>query len=275
MADAAGALDVLSLGLGIGSSAAAVLAAAFGAWKLGVRAWNATVGRRHAQAEILDQLACTVSQVFVEKLLGVPKFTLGEEHIYALPGAWVAIQFKDAAVYVISITITDPGMWYRTGGMTIGAIDLRLGEDTFAEAGNLHDGEHLWMGNKQSGYYRHYHFGGAGGGHQHFWLSFNAVGAGMFDFADGPYASGIYESPFHNGDVAPDPAKITVNTITVLSPTGSINDVGDRELFGPHTETINLSPSEQKVMKAAAHKRSSWLCSLSLRSARSHRQLGR
>lgn len=275
MADAAGAWDVLSLGLGIGSSAAAVLAAAFGAWKLGVRAWNATVGKRHAQAEILDQLACTVSQAFVEKLLGVPKFTIGEEHIYGLPGAWVAIQFKDAAVYLLSITITDSSMWYRTGGMTIGTIDLRLGEDTFAEAGKLHDGEHLWMGNKQSGYYRHYHFGGAGGGHQHFWLSFNAVGAGRFDHGAGPYASGIYESSFYDGNAAPDPAKITVNTITVLSPIGSINDVGDRELFGPHIETINLSPSEQKVMEAAARKRigrSRWL---SLRRAQSARQLDR
>lgn len=195
---------------------------------------------------MLDQLACLVSQPFAERLLGVPKFTVGEEHLYRLPGAWVAVQFKEAAINLLSITITDSDMWYRIDGLTIGTIDLRLGEDTFAQAGGLHDSEHLWMGNKQSGYYRHYHFGGAGGGHQHFWLSFNVVGAGTFDHDASPYASGTKDDEFYAGNDAPNPAKITVNTITVLSPMGSRSDVGEGGLFGPHIETINLSPAEQK-----------------------------
>lgn len=224
---------------------------------------------------MLDQLACLVSQPFAERLLGVPKFTVGEEHLYRLPGAWVAVQFKEAAINLLSITITDSDMWYRIDGLTIGTIDLRLGEDTFAQAGGLHDSEHLWMGNKQSGYYRHYHFGGAGGGHQHFWLSFNVVGAGTFDHDASPYASGTKDDEFYAGNDAPNPAKITVNTITVLSPMGSRSDVGEGGLFGPHIETINLSPAEQKVMAAEARKRIGRPRWLSLRRRGSPLQLHR
>jgi hypothetical protein len=248
MAPGATGWDVLSLGLGVGSSAAAVTAALWGVWKLSRRVWDHTIGRRRAQAAILDQLACTVSQAYIESLLGVPRFIANpgadlEERIYRLPGAWVAIQFKGTAVHLFSITITDADMWYRTGGMTLGVIDLKLGQDTFALAREGFDGEQLWIGNRQAGYYRHYHFGGAGGGHQHFWLSFNAVGAGNFDRVAGPFSSGIYGD---QGDTVPDSTKITANTLTILSPFGSIEDVHGRDLFGPHIETMNLIWSERK-----------------------------
>lgn len=89
---------VLQLGLSIGASAAAVVVAAWGAWKLARRWWNATIGRRQAQAEILDQLACGLSLAYVESLLGVPRLIHRpssdrhlEERIYPLPGAWVSI----------------------------------------------------------------------------------------------------------------------------------------------------------------------------------------
>ena len=148
------------------------------------------------RARLVRELGEVYTQAYVESLLGVPRFIANpdaplEERIYRLPGAWVAIQFKGAAVYLLSITITDSTMWYRTGG-SIGVIDVKLGQDTFAQASDLFDGQQVWVGNKQAGYYRHYHFGGAGGGHQHFWLSFNAVGAGKLDGIAGPYSSGIY-----------------------------------------------------------------------------------
>src|SRR6478736_752153 len=194
MAPGATGWDLLSLGLGIGSSAAAVAAALWGLWKLGRRLWNHTIGLRRAQAAVLDQLACTVSRAYVESLLGAPRFIPNpharlEERIYRLPGAWVAIQFKGDAVNLFSITITDADMWYRTSGITLGVIDLKLGYDTFAQASARYDGQQIWIGNRQAGYYRHYHHGGAQGGHQHFWLSYNAVGAGKFDGVAGPYSS--------------------------------------------------------------------------------------
>jgi hypothetical protein len=160
--------DVLSLGLGIGASAAAVAAALWGLWKLGRQVWDRTVGRRTAQAATLDQLACTVSRAYVENLLGAPRF-IGrpdlhrEARSYQLPGGWVVIEYKDDAVNLLSITITDASMWYRTGGMTLGVIDLKLGHDTFAQANERFDGQEVWIGNKQAGYHQHYHFGGAGG----------------------------------------------------------------------------------------------------------------
>lgn len=158
---------VLQLGLSIGASAAAVVVATWGLLKLGQRLWNSTFGRRNAQAAILDQLACTVSLAYVENLLGVPQFiTPGsadrlEERFYPLPGGWVGVRFKGDTVHLFSITITDSNLWYRTGGMTLGVIDVKLGHDTFAKASERFDGQQVWIGNKQAGYYRHYHHGGA------------------------------------------------------------------------------------------------------------------
>ena len=74
MKDDASLWDVVSLGLGIGASAAAVIVASWGLWLLARRWWDRSFGRRHAQARILDQLSCSVSMVFIESQLGVPLF---------------------------------------------------------------------------------------------------------------------------------------------------------------------------------------------------------
>lgn len=243
-------LHVLQLGLSIGASAAAVIGAVWGLWKFGLHLWNSTAGRRRAQAQILDQLACTMSRAFVENLLGEPRFIVGspdgpDERFYRLRGAWIGIQFEGDAVDLLSITITDSRLWYRTGGMTLGVVDLRLGRDNFAESNDRFDHEQTWMGNKQAGYYRHYHFGGAGGNHQHFWLSYNAVGAGTLAGINGPYSSDV-----DTGGTPPDPAKITANTLTILSPYGRLGDnLRRRELFGPHIETVQLAWSERKQIQ--------------------------
>lgn len=78
------------------------------------------------------------------------------------------------------------------------------------------------VGARHAGYYRHYRFGGAGGGYQQFWLSHNALGAGNFDGVTGRYSSGIYADQ-DAGGAAPHPSKITANTLTILSPTSSID----------------------------------------------------
>jgi hypothetical protein len=256
MDKAPGVWDMVSLGLGIGSSAAAVIAAVWGIGKLGRRRWEKTVGRRKAQNEVLDQLACTVSMAFVEKLLGPPRFIIGddpssEERFYRLPGCWVGIVPRGNAVERLSITITDPRMWYRTDGVTLGTIDVRLGVDTFAEASEHFDGQELWIGNKQSGYQRHYHFGGAGGAHQHFWLAFNAVGTGSIEWA-GPFSSGVFGDL---GDTPPDPARITVNTLAILSPLAALSDHGHGAI-GPHIENVGLlNWAENRAVWAAATRR--------------------
>ncbi|HEX7429256.1 MAG TPA: ETEC_3214 domain-containing protein, partial [Mycobacterium sp.] len=183
------------------------------------RWWDRSFGRRHAQARILDQLSCSVSMVFIESQLGVPLFITHpygderEERIYRLSGAWVAIQPKHGAVHLFSITITDPKMYYDISDMTRGVLKLKLGKDTFAHVNpEYHDSESLWFGTRQAGYLRHYFLGNSSG-YLHYWLSFNAVGAGVFPSDEQPYQSGMYGK---RGDRPPNSTTITANTFTAL-----------------------------------------------------------
>jgi hypothetical protein len=232
--------DVLSLGLGIGASAAAVIAALWAVWKLGNRLWDLTLGRRRAQAALLDQVACTVSIVFIESILGVPLLithpygtTLREERTYRLPGAWVTVEPKDGAVQLFSITVTDPNMYYDITEMTSGVLNVKLGKDTFAHAGDLHDGEKLWILPGQRGYLRHYQLAKSSR-HQHYWLSHNAAGAGAFS-SEGTYCAGSYGTRSWE-TIPPDPAAITANTFTA-SRVGD-DETRSREIFGPHVDNM-------------------------------------
>jgi hypothetical protein len=234
---------VLSLGLGIGASAAAVIGAAWGLWLLARRWWDRSFGRRHAQARVLDQLACSVSMTFIESQLGVPLFITHpgdgrEERIYRLAGAWVAIQPERNAVQLFSITITDPKMYYDIGEMTRGVLKLKLGKDTFAHvSADYHDSESLWYGARLGGYIRHYYLGN-NSGYLHYWLSFNSVGAGVFTSDFTPYQTGIYGK---YGDRPPNSASITANTFTA-----SDGSREDRAMFGPHPDTLRLMWAARK-----------------------------
>lgn len=246
------AWELVSLGLGIGSSGVAVAGAGWGVWLLGRRAWDRTVGRRRAQAEILNQLACTISLDYLETLLGTPRYITHadgpagpgtiDERLYRLPGAWVAIQAEADSVYLFSLTITDSNMWHHVGAVSLGVADLRLGKDSFVHANNEYDGQELWMGARHCGYIRHYYHANPGG-FQHYWLSYNGAGSGAIDMASGPYASGIYGQ---HGDTPPNPASITANTLTILGAGHDIERVANRQMFGPHAEHLRLIPAERK-----------------------------
>lgn len=269
MSETLGVWDAISLGLGLGSSAAAVAAAVWGVWTLARRKWENTIGKRKAQTRILDQLACTVSMAFVENVIGPPRFILGndpssEERFYRLPGCWVGIVPRGNAVERLSITITDRQMWYRTDGLTLGTIDVRLGVDTFAKASEHFDGEELWVATKQRGYNRHYHFGGAGGAHQQFWLAFNAVGAGSIALSE-PYSSGVFGD---FGDSPPNSADTTVNTLAVLSPLAALGDHGHGPI-GPHIENVGLLDwAERRAVRGSAARRRTLTERLRVRRAR-------
>lgn len=128
--------------------------------------------------------------------------------------------------------------------MTLETIDVKLGQDSFAQANERFKGQQLWSLPRERGYNRHYNFGGAGGAYQSFWLSYNAIGAGTFDAGGGgPYSSGSYGD---FGDTPPDAARITANTLTILSATASKDDMPSREIFGPRISDIELSWSERK-----------------------------
>ncbi|ADT99852.1 ETEC_3214 domain-containing protein [Mycolicibacterium gilvum] len=243
MSEAPSTLDVLSLGLGTGASAAAVIAALYGAWRLGVRRWNRTLGRRRAQAEILDQIVCTASMRFIDALLGVPLFvthpygtTLRTEYIYRLTGAWVTVEPENDAVKAYSITITDPEMFYDIRAKSGGLFDLTLGRDSFAKVTrDDHDGESNWIGAHTAGYVRTYHLGKPTR-YGRFWLAFNEVGAGTFP-GGVPYASGLYGDGVGS---PPDPSTIVVNAFAEHNGTGD-GDTKQRTLIGPHIDQLRLA----------------------------------
>lgn len=241
---------VLQLGLSIGASAAAVVGATWGLWRLGKGWWDRTIGRRRAQASILNGLACGMSLDYAETKLGIPQFITrpyqacaAEERIYRLPGAWVCIQAKGGAISLLSITITDSKMWYATGGITLGVIDLELGKDTFVKAPES-DSVELWYGAHNAGYIRHY-YGANPGGYQDYWLSHNEVGAGELNVSAENYATGIFGD---TGGTPPNTSSITANTLTVLAPDGNKDDFKDRLVFGPHIEQLRLLWSERSKL---------------------------
>jgi GHMP kinases N terminal domain len=235
----------LPTALGIGSSAAAVIAALWGLFRLGRKVWMLTAGRRRAQAAILDKLACGSSVWFIEAQLGVAQFVrqvdFRDQRIYRLPGAWVTVELMDNVV-TFSITITSAKMYYSTKRLTFGQLDLRLGQDTFAKAPDTFDGERRWIGARRSGYLRHYWFGNPGG-YQNYWLSYNDAGAGEIAVsglapADFEYASGKYGE---KGSVPQNPSSIVVNTLTVLSPERRPEDLLPRNVLGVDQDVVRLA----------------------------------
>jgi hypothetical protein len=210
-----------------------------------------------AQSAILDQIVCTSSLAFVESILGVPQFIRHddgyEDRIYRLSGAWVTVEPVDGAVRAFTITITDPDMYYKTKGMTFGVVDLRLGKDTFDKAQRSPD-EKLAIGARHATYVRHYQSNNPRG-FQEYWLAHNVVGAG--NISGEPYASGVYAADYsaeftrEDGTYGtpPDPAGITANTLTVLSPEGGPDHVKrmlKRTAHGPHIEHLRLLWTERE-----------------------------
>ena len=165
-----------------------------------------------------------------------------EERLYRLPGAWVTVQPLNGAVRAFSITITDADMYYDTGPMTHGSIDLDLGRDTFGKAPPSDD-EALHIGPRWASFVRYYSYGGVAG-NRFYYLAFNGQGTGIFDNLGSSYLTGIY-APCGGYGTPPDPAKITANTLTVVSPEGTQDDMRARHIHGPHHDLLGL-PSETR-----------------------------
>lgn len=239
-------MSAISDGLQFGAAAVAVIGAGGTAYKYGVRRWRQTVGRRHTQTAILDELTCDISLEYIESKLGPPLFITYpdgyEERLYRLPGAWVTVQPLNGAVRAFSITITDADMYYDTGPMTHGSIDLDLGRDTFGKAPPSDD-EALHIGPRWASFVRYYSYGGVAG-NRFYYLAFNGQGTGIFDNLGSSYLTGIY-APCGGYGTPPDPAKITANTLTVVSPEGTQDDMRARHIHGPHHDLLGL-PSETR-----------------------------
>ncbi|MDO3398673.1 hypothetical protein QWI29_01390 [Mycolicibacterium neoaurum] len=218
--------------------------------------WNPLferLGRRRAQSKLMDKLACGSSIDYAESFLGVPQFLSSEDgreqRTYHLHHAWVMIEVKDNAVLAFSITVTHPRMNYRTKNLTFGFLRVKLGKSKFGDRALGFNGERYWIGARRVGYQRHYSFGNPGG-YQDYWLSYNMAGAGVFGHAVAGDASFVETGSLSNihtplsgdSDSGLDASKITINTLTVLGPTGAARD----EFCARHT----LGPDETNVRLA-------------------------
>lgn len=222
--------------------------------RLGLNPLSEWLGRRRAQANLLDQLACGSTVAYVESFLGVAQFVTFEDgleqRIYHLRGAWVMVELnrESQVVVAFSITVTDRRFHYSTKKLTFGHLDIRLGKDTFGPPGLGFEGERLWLGPYRHSYLRTYYFHRAGGTVR-FWLSYNMSGVGEFN----PIHSSFYES----GSFADDPntaipasdesaldsSGITVNTLTVLHPEGSVHAFSKRYILGADSIRVRLAAS--------------------------------
>lgn len=229
--------DNIATGLGAGASAAAVLAALWATLKLGRQVWAKSVGRRRAQAKLLDKLACGSSREYVESLLGVRQFSTTENQlvhdIYSIAGGWVLIDFHQDEVIAFSITIRDSRMWYSTKRLMFGHVNVKLGKDNFAKPAlsAIDWGErslHLWYGARTSGAAEALYFGNPGQ-YQCYWLAYNMAGAGHMkvDLETSDYRSGRYLSEEYLGESdrrpelnsrRPELSGVTINTLTILGP---------------------------------------------------------
>lgn len=138
--------DWLPTALQSGDSAIAIIGGVIVAGVFAVRYGRKGLRRtnthkRRAQARILDQLALGRPLATVESALGQPRLLSRaygiEERFYRLSGAWVILHAPHAVVEVYSITITDSKLFYDTGPATLGSLPIRLGRDSFADAGRV------------------------------------------------------------------------------------------------------------------------------------------
>ncbi len=220
--------------------------------------WNPLferLGRRRAQAKLLDKLACGSSVAYIETVVGAPQFISTEDgreqRTYRLRGAWVMIEVdaSNNSVYAFSITVTSRWMFYRTKRLTFGYLKVKLGRTKFGDHGIGFTGERYWIGARRVGYMRSYAYGNPGG-YQSYWLSYNMSGAGVFSTPK-DQAAMFVENGIHCADIESpardnlksdiDATGITINTLTVLGPEGSVDQIAARHVLGPDESRVRLA----------------------------------
>jgi hypothetical protein len=246
--------DWLPTALQSGDSAIAIIggviiAGGF-AFRYGRKGWRKRAAyRRRAQSNILDQLAIGRPLTTVETAVGQPHLISRayhhegqpiEERMYRLPGAWVTVQAPDGVIAVYTITITDPKLFYDTGPATLGALPVRLGRDTFADAPTSPD-ETFQIYAHLATFIRYYDFGCNAAGNQYLWLAFNDVGVGTLHGGNMSYAKGRYAESFQSDEsqdgTLPEHTATTVNTLTVAD-FDHHDHMLRRGFHGPHPQEL-------------------------------------
>lgn len=241
-------LASLPSGLAVGASAAAILVAAVGVYRWSASWYRRTIGSRRDLVRRLNQLAAGVTTRWVEERLGAPAFVRGvdlgsvpgrqatTELIYRTRHAWVQVLAdRDGAVVRFSITVTDPKFSFRTSDLTLHHLDIKLGRNRFADIRTSFgdpNGYSLRVGAHNFEYSESYYFGNPGN-YQHYVLSYNDCGTGLFDASTGGGPTWCQEGvlklkgPPRQDHPVFDPKanyaaefrrKTTVNTLTILGP---------------------------------------------------------
>jgi hypothetical protein len=254
-------------GLAVGASIAAVLAAAAGLYRWSVLWYRRTIGSRRDLTRRFNQLAAGVTTRWVEERLGAPAFTRGTdlavagrqavtELIYRTRHAWVQVLTdRDDAVVRFSITVTDPRFRFKTRDLTHHHLDVKLGRSRFADvrvAFGDTKGCSLRVGAHNYEYSEAYYFGNPGN-YQHYVLSNNDIGAGIFDASAGGGPQWCQEGVLRFKDPTRpelpvfDPkaayaakfrANTTINTLTVLGPWRKLADLAEPR--GPDSNHVRV-----------------------------------
>ncbi|HEX9358254.1 MAG TPA: ETEC_3214 domain-containing protein [Streptosporangiaceae bacterium] len=229
--------------LGLAAAIVAIGGGVLAAYRGLAALYGRTVGSRRSLDRRLNQLAAGVTTRWVENRLGAPAFArwfpqTGDglrELVYRGRHAWVQVLADgNDAVVRFSITVTDPRFQFQVSDLTSGHLVAKLGRTTFSglQAQLDPQGHSFRSGAHNFEYAEAYWFGNPGN-YQWYVLSYNDAGTGRFDVADyrhlpwrfqnGILRSGSATTPEfdpHSNDATRFRAKTTINTLTILGPTG-------------------------------------------------------
>ncbi|MEW1812426.1 ETEC_3214 domain-containing protein [Pseudarthrobacter phenanthrenivorans] len=244
----------------------------------GVRRWYVKGwGSRRAWREMLNLLTNWADDDYIKDLLGTPVFRhegrLNHpgadeapdwiDRIYSTPHAWVVTRSIKQRVECWSVTVTDPKFWWDVEDVTFQMTKGRLGRATFAALVERPSGRYAQRGARRYDYAEGVYLGNPGA-HQNFVFMYHTGGVGDLHPSEvdvlktGSFARDVEVGDPHEPSLEETRQKTTVNTIIVLSPTISPQDLVEQSLPVADADLTRLfhpyrkirGPKRDGVMKA-------------------------
>jgi hypothetical protein len=198
--------------------------------------WNATVGLRKANKQLIDHLAVGMYRGYLIGLLGQPALAEGlppSQQIlrFDLGHAWVSTSIgPDDAVTAISITVLSDAFGYDAGGLSWGMLNgLVLGRSKYSSAAPQPNEGAEWALGARRTFYRELLYFGNPGMYQWYVLSSNDAGVmkygsppPSFQAATGRFAShpvwvGAEAASVNQPELDVYRAKSSPNTLTIVN----------------------------------------------------------
>jgi len=272
--------------LGVGASAAAVVAAAIGVYRWSASSYRRSIGSRRDIGGRLNQLAAGVTTQWVDARFGPPAFVRSidpasatdrqavTELIYRTRHAWVQLLTdEEGAVVRFSITVTDEKFKFKTDELTLNHLRVKLGHSCFADIQAPFaepDGYSLRVGAHNYEYSEAYYFGNPGN-YQHFILSHNDSGTGRFDGSagGGPQWCDLgflkFRDPPRPDHPVFDPkasyaahfrVNTTINTLTILGPSRNLSDLAEPR--GPDSNQVRVLLADARERRQRRRRIRQW-----------------